>query len=296
MKKIKFISSLVVVVTTLLIVGCSPIEDRLELSNSITADQVILTATSETPGGNKITVKADMPAGVSGHWVINGEVINERETTFVYPVMGDVVFTYVTSLGAEVIEKPVTIKIEKLVHGASPELAFLTGDNPVVGKTWVLATDRPKDLEFTMLDGTKLKFRGNLGTYVYSGLSHPDPLYWEQLWWNAGKTYTYEPDAEMTFDLNTDFNYTYVDGKGGDPIKGTFVLDLTNDILDINDAKLVGGTIIDSGSSNGLRWEGNDLTGIYNLKVLSENEIIVNQIHGGEGWIWVFKAKGYTYN
>ena len=85
----------------------------------------------------------------------------------------------------------------------------------------------------------------------------------------------------MHFDLNGAANFTYYADEGAAGQLGSFVLDVKNQTLQINNGNILGAE----------EPRGNP-DGLYNIVSLTEDELIlyVPTNAGGTGWTWVFKA------
>ena len=270
--KTKIFSSLLAL--AFLFFSCEPIEERDELSSSVGIPQIELQATNTTDGGNKIELLMNTP-GVTGHWdyIINKGYTNHLEV--VLPVTGAFDFTYKGSNGNELFEKKVSVTIDKLDTEVDPEWSALLGSNAAAGKTWVLATDRPPNME---------PYAGDDRVGLFSHMS--SDVNWLEVWWNAGECCPpVDVNAEMTFDLNGAPNYTYTNGE--EVKTGQFILDPATGELTINGADLVG--------AYGAPGQIEDTKGgVYKLMKMTETEMILYQVHN-TGWTWIFKPKGHTY-
>lgn len=254
--------------------ACEPIENRDELKSITSVDAIELTATQENPGSNEIQLLMNTP-GVTGYWrhALGKEFTNEA--TVLYPVVGTFDFTFVGSVGDEFFEKTISVAVTDLDVEVAPEWGYLLGDDAIGGKTWVFATDRPDSDPFAG-SGKDLHF------FMVADYD------WTEFWWDAGNPDvdgSVVPDvaAEMTFSLDGGVNYVYE--HEGEIVNGSFELDLPNESLKIIDADLVGayGTYL-----------GDTQDGKYVIKKITENELILFQIHG-EGFCWIFKPKGHEY-
>jgi len=261
MKKIKYILNLFLAGLVLTFTACNPIEDDAELMNSTTVEDVILTATSSTPGGNEITLKMETP-GVNGTWNYNTGVALSNEVTFIYPIFGTSTFTFTGTLGAEFFEKTVDFTVEKIDHAVPEEWSLLAGETSD-GKTWVFAGEAGD---------------GELWWAMVA------PYNWEEVWWNAGGTCCPPVDVngKMHFDLNGAANYEYYADAGATPAKAAFALDVDSQTLQIN-----GGNILGSEEPRG------NPDSIYTIISLTEDELVLytDTNNGGTGWLWVFKPE-----
>ncbi len=253
------------VVSTLLVAfGCSPIEDRDYLENSTDVAGVELVATQSTPGGNKITLSMVTP-GVTGYWDYNlGNAYTDR-VEFIYPIPGTATFTFVGTLGAEFFSKTIEVQVDQLDNALDPDWYDLVSEQTDLGKTWVFNGGPDPD--------------GGMWWYM----SPPnDPGAWGTAWWNAAGDCCPPGDAagKMTFDLDGAANYTYYSGPTADPQLGSFVLDVANQTLKINNGNILGAE------------QGNP-DGLYTIVSLTEDELILYEpFNAGEtGWTWVFRPE-----
>lgn len=265
MKKIKYFISLFFASVLLFFTACNPIEDDASLVNTISADEVILTATSSTPGGNEITLKMESP-GVNGTWNYNTGVALSNEVTFVYPIFGKSTFTFTGTLGAEFFEKTIDFTVEKIDHAVPVEWSLLAG-NTIDGKTWVFNGEAGD---------------GGLWWYMVAPFN---PAGWQGVWWNAGGTCCPPVDisGKMHFDLNGAANYSYYADLGASPQKAGFSLDVVNNSLTITN----GGDILGSEEPRG------NPDSKYTIISLTEDELILytETNPGGTGWVWIFKPQ-----
>ena len=263
--KINKIISYFSIVLVLLFAACDPIVDEETLVNTTDVDGVELVVTASTPGGNEITLNMVTP-GITGYWNYNLGKALTNEITLIYPIPGTSTFTYKGSLGAEFFEKTIDIQIDELDHPLNQDWYDLVGDDTVAGKTWVFDGGPTPD--------------GGLWWFM----SPPDSKdgAWTA-WWNAAGDCCPPVDAagKMHFDLDGAANYTYYDGSGAEQL-GSFVLDVTNQLLQINDSNILGSE----------EPRGNP-DGLYEIVSLTEDQFVlyVPSNAGGTGWTWVFKPE-----
>ena len=260
MKNFKYIT--LFILGALLFNNCTPQDDNLQLENVVTADQVVLTATGSTPGGNEITLKMETP-GVTGIWNYNTGVALANEVTFVYPIFGTSTFTFKGTLGGEFFEKTVDYTVAQIDHPVAPEWSLLAGDT-AAGKDWVF-DGSPGD--------------GRMWWYMVAPFN---PAGWQGAWWNAGGTCCPPTDVngKMHFDLNGSANYTYYKNPNATGVPGSFALDVDNKTLQIFDTNILGAQ----------EPRGNP-DAIYTIISLTTDKLILyTQTNGGgTGWVWVFK-------
>ena len=265
--RITVIYSLIVALM-LVITACDPIVDEQHLTNSTTVDGVELIATQSTPGGNKITLEMVTP-GITGYWNYNLGKALTNKVEIVYPIPGNNTFTYVGTLGGEFFEKTIEVQIDQLDTPLDQDWYDLVSDNTAAGKTWVFKGGPSPD--------------GQLWWYM----SPPgDPGGWASVWWNAAGDCCPPADAagKMTFDLDGGANFTrYADASGTPTSSGSFVLDVTNRTLQINDANILGA---------GTEGEcGYTPAASFSIISLTEDELILytpSAAGCGTGWTWIF--------
>ncbi|MBS2210869.1 hypothetical protein KEM09_05635 [Carboxylicivirga mesophila] len=271
MKYIKYIATILVAA---LLVSCSPEVELRDFgpdpSGEIKVDKI---------DGNNFNYSFEGQDAFLLNWFFdNGIHSQEQELDVYFPFKGEYDNKLLISGGPSTVELNHKLVVENTDPAICevPELKMLTGGCEGEGKTWVFATDRPDSNPFA-------------GSGVGLHFFMVDPADWTVFWWNAGDpgsggSVVSDINAEMTFDLNGGFNYTYM--HDGEVKTGSFTLDLDKQTLSINGADLVGayGTYLD-----------NTKGGKYELKKLSDDELILFQTHG-EGFCWIFKPKGHDYN
>jgi hypothetical protein len=250
--------------------ACDTIVDEQHLSNTTDAGGVELKATNTTAGGNEIKLEM-LTEGISGHWnYIIGKALTDR-ATIIFPVTGTFNFAYKGTLGAELFEKKVEVKIDKLDHPVPAEWAALLGADAVKGKTWVFYKDNPQ----TNGDGPLWWFM--------SPPNNPDPASVMGAWWNAGICCPpSDANGKMHFDLNGDANYTHYETATAKGTKGLFTLDVAGKRLIISDgAKMLGSA---AGNADG----------VYTIVELTANKMILylsNNEANSTGWTFVFRPE-----
>ncbi len=259
----RYFSSIALTSVLLFLTSCDPVEDRLDLENTTTAENVIITASSSTEGGNEITLKLETK-GVNGTWDYKTGIALSNEVTFLCPFLGNNTFTYSGTLGAEFFEKTVDITIDVIDHPLSAEWTLLAGKT-TAGKTWVF-------------DGVG----GDGGMWWYMcPPNNPDD--WESAWWNAGGTCCPPKDVSgmMHFDLDGNANYKYYSAPGAEAVKASFALDTNNKTLSINGSDILGAE----------DPRGNPQQ-LYTIISITETKLILYSMNnaGGTGWVWAFKV------
>src|SRR5690606_37746088 len=120
----------------LLLAACQPIDDREVLESTVDIDDIKLSATQATEGGNLIELKMGTP-GVTGYWDFNlGKATTDRFEV-IYPIPGKSTFTYVGTFGSEFFKKTIDVQIDQLDHELPQDWYDLVGENTEAGKTWV---------------------------------------------------------------------------------------------------------------------------------------------------------------
>ncbi|PID71226.1 MAG: hypothetical protein CR985_00870 [Flavobacteriales bacterium] len=255
--------SLITLFIVVILSSCDPIVDEQHLVNTTDSAGVELKATQSTPGGNLIELQMVTP-GITGYWDYNIGRSYSDKAKFVYPIPGTSTFTYTGTLGGEFFEKTIDVQIDVLDTPLDQDWYDLVSDDTSTGKTWVFNGGPDAD--------------GGKWWYM------TDPNNWEGLWWNAAGDCCPPFDAAgtMKFDLNGSANFTYKSGPDADPVIGSFVLDVTNQILKIKDANILGA--VDCGANP---------SGEYKIISLTEDEMILFISNGGcdTGWVWVFKPQ-----
>lgn len=267
MKSYKLIS-FIVGAFVLVLASCEPKEDRAELKNNVTVDQVELVVTSSTTGGNEITLKMNTP-GVVGYWDYNLGRAYTDEVTIIYPIPGTSTFTFTGSLGAEFFEKTIDVTIDQIDHPIADEWIYLVSEDIAAGKTWVFFKDNPEE--------------GGGGPLWWYMSPPDDPSAYLTAWWNAGGTCCPPGDGngEMSFNLDGAANYIYNDGNGN-IVNASFVLDVAKMRLVFNGENILG--------QDDARINPN---GVYEVVRIDDNNLVLYTPNngGGTGWTWWFKPK-----
>ncbi|MCX2838474.1 hypothetical protein OQ279_09940 [Salinimicrobium sp. MT39] len=266
--KINKIGILFIAAFVLLFSGCEPEVDEQELHNTASVEGVELVASQSTTGGNKITLEMVTP-GVTGYWNYNLGKALTHETTVIYPIPGTSTFTYVGTLGKEFFTKTIDIQIDTLDHRLDQDWYDLVSEETAAGKTWVFDGGPEPD--------------GGLWWFMSPPNSKGGA--WTA-WWNAAGTCCPPVDAagKMKFDLDGAANFTYYADETAEGQLGSFILDVANQKLIINDSKILGDE----------QGRGNP-AGVYEIVSLTEDELVLYQpltAAGDSGWTWVFKPEG----
>ena len=266
--KFNKIISLVIVSSMLVFSACDSIVDEEYLENNTDVAGVELSATQSTPGGNKITLDLVTP-GVNGYWDYNlGKALTDK-ITIIYPIPGKATFTFTGTLGAEFFSKTIDVQIDQLDNALDQDWYDLVSEDTAGGKTWVFNGGPSPD--------------GRLWWFM----SAPDgrDSAWS-LWWNAAGDCCPPADAagKMKFDLNGAANFTYYSNASGAGQLGSFVLDVANKKLQINDSNILGAAIGDGGDNP---------SGLFDIISLTEDELVLYTANAAwaTGWTYVFKPE-----
>lgn len=263
MKIHKIIYSLFIGLMLLTVTSCDPIVDGKSLSNTTNVEGVELISSQATDGGNLITLEMATP-GITGYWDYNIGTALTNKVEFIYPIPGTATFTYKGTLGAEFFEKTINVQIDQLDAPLDQDWYDLVSENTSEGKVWVFDGGPDPD--------------GGLWWYM------TDPNNWEGLWWNAAGDCCppWDSAGRMKFDLNGAANFTYESGPGATPEMGSFVLDVTNQRLQVNGPNILGA--VDCGANP---------SGLYDIISLTEDEMILFVSNAGcdTGWVWRFKPE-----
>ena len=260
MKIHKIIYSLFIGLMILTVSSCDPIVDGKSLSNTTNVEGVELVSSQATAGGNLITLEMVTP-GVTGYWDYNIGTALTNKVEIIYPIPGKATFTFKGTLGAEFFEKTIDVQIDQLDAPLDQDWYDLVSENTAEGKTWVYA-------------GTG----GETGWWYMS-----DPNNWSAVWWDAGECCgPWDAAGRMTFDLDGAANFTYESGPGATPEMGSFVLDVTNQQLQVNGPNILGAV-----------EGGGNPSGLYNIISLTEDEMIlfVPNAAWATGWTYKFKPE-----
>lgn len=262
--KIHNIKYLLIAVCMLAFSACDPIVDEQHLQNSTDVAGVELTSSQNPAGGNKITLSMNTP-GVTGYWNYNLGKALTNEVTIVYPIPGKSTFTFVGTLGAEFFTKTIDVQVDRLDTPLDQDWYDLVSTNTAAGKTWV--------------------FDGAAGTGAfYWFMSPPDnPDSAMSAWWNAGDCCPpLDVAGKMHFDLNGAANYNHYQNATAAAEKGSFVLDIANKKLFINNSKILG-------------YEAGNTANEYNVITLTEDKLVLYVPRSlkdpGTGWTFVYKPQ-----
>lgn len=251
----------------LLVYACAPQEfDDHELGSPVAQSELDF-STTPTANANVIEFEnSSSRAGIAVWNFGNGNTGKGDKVEAKYPSKGtyQVAMTLATDGGYEVITDDVVI-VEDDYSLLDPELEALVRDSN--GKDWVF-------------DGGPLP-DGRAWYYM------ADPANWQAVWWNAGGDCCPPPDVSgrMHFDIVGGSNYLYYASPDAEPVVGTFVLDLTEMTLKLNDANILGYI-----SHEDIRTGSTD--NVYQVKEITEDRLVLFTPSAGydTGWVFVFKA------
>lgn len=279
MKIFKGIISTVTVILLISMYSCSPIEDRDELSNSFSLNDIQLEVVQATPGSNKATIKMKTP-GVAGYWdYLIGQGFTDEIKDIVFPFTGTHTLTYHVTTPYmpdgnpdkyEFVSKTIDVTISQLDTRLADSYYLLVGQN-LEGKTWVF-------------DGT-----GGDGKVWYAMTDTGNP---DAIWWNAGGECCppFDVDGRMVFDVSGGLNITvYSSPTDTNPKKGSYGFNEDYSKITISGGTNILGSTEEDGSPNANA--GNN--GVYTIVNFDENSMTlwVPSAQGGTGWIWKFKAQ-----
>lgn len=270
MNILKMIKSASIVFLLIFISACSPIEDRDELSNSFSPDNIVLETTQATPGSNKVSIKMKTP-GVTGYWdYILDQKFTDEIKDIIFPFTGEHTLTYNVTTpyissgidNPEYIRKTIKINITQLDTPLPAAYYALVGED-LGGKTWV--------------------FDGKGGDErVWWAMT--DPANSGGVWWNAGGTCCPPSDAggHMTFDVTGGLNFAAYASPTASAQKGSYTFNADFTKLYIKGETNILGSV--DGAGNNKEFQILELTS-------SKLKLWVPNASGGTGWIWVFKPQ-----
>lgn len=259
--------------------ACEPIEDRMEMSGAITADQLDITATLiQVDGKNSNKVALDNRSPVLSWWNYGTGVTQRKTDTVLLVTTGEneIEFTGLNADGSK-ITKTLTVHVDELTFDVPLEWGYLTGGSE---KTWVWDDSQPA-------------VWGNGG---YLGSSKPE-------WWmlSVSDIDNQAPGegegAKMVLSLNGS-TLTKVKSNGNTET-GTFSFDMSKvTLLDNGDVWAKGklttrGVTVLCGKSPD---EGSIPVYEYDILVINDNQLILSYAPPGTGawgaaYFWVFRAE-----
>src|SRR5690606_14134306 len=274
----RFTAYIMILLSTLALVSCEAVEDRLDIGGFISAEQLDITATPVIVDGkatNKIILNNSSP--VLSSWDFGTGKTQKKTDTVLMVVEGEneITFTGRNPDGSE-ITKTLTVNVEDLRFPVPPEWGFLTGGTD---KEWAW-------------DDTAPAVWGNGG---YLGNVAP-------AWWLVpladinGQSANEGPGAKMIFSLRG-AKFTKVKSDGTTET-GTFSFNMNSKTMDEAGAvwakgklTLKGTTILNGISPN----EGGIKIYEYDILALDDGKMVLSHPEPGVGawgtaWFWVFKA------
>ncbi len=264
---------------SLLVFACEPMEDRMELGNAITADQLEITAVPIIVNGKKSNkVVLDNKSPVLSSWDFGVGSTQKKTDTVLLVTTGtnEILFTGLNPEGTKITKK-IDVTVDELTFPVPLEWGYLTDGSE---RTW-------------KWDETAPAVWGNGG---YMGNSAP-------AWWTLketdinGQVAGEGVGAKMTFSLRG-AKLTKLKSTGAKE-QGEFSFDMTK-IVKLDDGttwakgKLTtrGITVLCGISPN----EGNAPVYQYDIIILNNEKMILSYAEPGAGpwgtaWFWVFRAE-----
>lgn len=269
---------IMILLSTIALVSCEAVEDRLDIGGFISAEQLDITATPVIVDGkatNKIVLNNSSP--VLSSWDFGtGKTQKKTDTVLmVVPGESEIIFTGRNPDGSE-ITKTLTVNVEDMYFPVPLEWGFLTAGSE-------------KDWEW---DDTAPAVWGNGG---YLGNVAP-------AWWLVpladinGQSVNEGAGAKMIFSLRG-ATFTKVKSDGTTET-GTFSFNMNSKTMDEAGAvwakgklTLKGTTILNGISPN----EGGIKIYEYDILALDDEKMVLSHPEPGVGawgtaWFWVFKA------
>jgi len=274
----RFTAYIMILLSTLALVSCEAVEDRLDIGGFISAEQLDITATPVIVDGkatNKVILNNSSP--VLSSWDFGTGKTQKKTDTVLMVVEGEneIIFTGRNPDGSE-ITKTLTVNVEDMRFPVPPEWGFLTGGTE-------------KEWEW---DDTVPAVWGNGG---YLGNVAP-------AWWALpiadidGQSAKEGAGAKMIFSLRG-AKFTKVKSDGTTET-GTFSFNMNSKTMDEAGAvwakgklTLKGTTILNGISPN----EGGIKIYEYDILALDDGKMVLSHPEPGVGawgtaWFWVFKA------
>jgi hypothetical protein len=274
----RFTAYILILLSTIALVSCEAVEDRLDIGGFISADQLDIKATPVVVDGkatNKIILNNSSP--VLSSWDFGTGKTQKKTDTVLMVVLGEntIIFTGRNPDGSE-ISKSLTVNVEDMRFPVPSEWGFLTAGS---------------DKEWGWDDGAPSVW-GNGG---YLGNAEP-------AWWTLpiadinGQSPNEGAGAKMIFSLRG-AQFTKVKSDGTTET-GTFSFNMNNKTMDESGAvwakgklTLKGTTVLNGISPN----EGGAKVYEYDILALDDNRLVLAYPEPGVGawgtaWFWVFKA------
>ncbi|MBD1426662.1 hypothetical protein [Sphingobacterium arenae] len=264
-------------ILSFLLIGCDPLEDRMNLGSAIRADQLAVTATPVIVDGkksNKVILENKSP--VLSSWDYGVGVTQRKTDTVLLVTTGEneVIFTGLNPDGSK-ISKTLQVSVDELSFPVPPEWGFLTGGSE---KDWVWDTSKPD-------------VWGN-GGY----LANFAPAWWK-LQESAidGQAPGEGTGAKMVFSLRG-AKLTKIKSNG-ENITGSFSFDMTKKVTMEDGTVWAKGkltttnvTVLCGISPN----EGNAAVYEYDILLLDGKEMVLafpDPSEEGAAWFWVFRSE-----
>ncbi len=261
----------------LLLNGCKPVYDPApDIGNPPTASIEIV----GQPDPNHVILKANYTDGFLVFWDFGTGVTSTKEIdTAYFPFAKDYTVTLIVTGKGGTTTATTVITIDQIDPNLanSPGIKELTGQGQ--GRVWIFAQDNCDPA----------------GKFFYMTAGYD----WQEYWWDPVADNCCETpeivDDSIKFDLDGDFNYTLYH-NGEILYKGTFLLDIEDSTLKLNNANLPYANL-----NTGLLNPDALSTAFFEVKALNDTilKLWQNQAVSGDytyGWMWVFKPAGVTYN
>lgn len=275
----RFIVYIIVLITNLALIGCDPMEDRLDIGGAINAEQLDITAIPIVVNGkNTNKVILDNKSPVLSLWDFGVGTSSKKTDTVLLVVTGpnDITFTGRNPDGTEV-SKTISVNVDELYFEVPLEWGYLTGGSE---KEWAWDDSQPA-------------VWGNGG---YLGNSAP-------AWWTLkiGDINDQAPNegagAKMTFSLKgAKFTKERSDGSTE---TGKFAFDMTKKIVQKDGTVWAKGKLTLSGTTvlcgKSPNEEGAPVYQ-YDILLLDDGKMVLSYPEpgvtpdGGTAWFWMFKA------
>lgn len=266
---------IMILLSTLALVSCEAVEDRLDIGGFISAEQLDITATPVIVDGkatNKIILNNSSP--VLSSWDFGIGKTSKKTDTVLMVVEGEseIIFTGRNPDGSE-ISKTLTVNVEDMHFPVPLEWGFLTAGSD-------------KDWEW---DDNAESVWGN-GGY----LDNVAPAWWKlQIAEINGQSANEGAGAKMIFSLRG-AKFTKVKSDGTTET-GTFSFNMNSKVLKGDGSVWAKGKLTLKGTTalNGISPnEGNAKVYEYDILALDDEHMVLayNTPGGSEGWFWVFKA------
>ena len=244
--------------------ACNPIEDRYELGDIASPEQIDVSVTSIN-GSNKILLKNNTPQ-YGGMWDYKFGTSTKMTDTVIVPVVGTYTVTYLATTPGGIVTKNTDVTINEMSYPI-PGYSELTDDGK--GKIWVYDKQQYPN--------------GNWGKFCYLG--PPDPVKWEKIWWDPGKgvgdDWYEDENASIKFEIEGASTICTFIPESGESVTGSFLLDMAGMKLTLQNTH-----IPDNDHPNILPENINN--GRYTICVLNDTSLVLYQAQK-KGWFWRFK-------